>query len=68
MIKDFGAGDVIRLSGITYSGYMGTYNKPVTTSAGTVITTLDGRTITLEGIRAEQLKGGIVNGSWEWHL
>jgi Ca2+-binding RTX toxin-like protein len=70
VIKDFGAGDVIRLSGVTVSSMdmWGSTNKPVTTSAGTVITVGADRVILIEGIRAEQLKGGIVNGSWEWHL
>jgi hypothetical protein len=47
---------------------VGLYNKPQTTSAGTVITVGADRVILVEGVRAEQLKGSLVNGSWEWHL
>jgi Ca2+-binding RTX toxin-like protein len=82
VIKDFGAGDVIRLSGVTYSysDFWGSHNKPVDQGywtfdwgwkfvvTGTQITADDGRQILVAGISASQLKGGLVNGAWEWHL
>jgi len=82
VIKDFGYGDVVRLEGVNYSykDLWGSHNKPVDQGywkfdwgwkfivTGTELTTDDGRTILLEGVSASQLKGGSVNGGWEWHL
>ncbi len=71
VIKDFGAGDVLRLIGVTTSGTIGgvfSNNLPRMVGGNAEIQTLDGRWITLEGIAASQLRGGVVNGSWEWRL
>lgn len=72
-IMDFGPGDVIRLTGVTYS-WGQNHNKPNTyysfpfVAAGSHIHTDDGRDIVIMGIKPEQLKGGVVDGNWEWHL
>lgn len=71
VIKDFGIGDVLRLIGVTTSGMIGGVfpsNLPRMVNGNATIQTLDGRWITLEGVAASQLKGGVVDGSWEWRL
>ncbi len=76
VIKDFGYGDVIRLMGVSSSTsdfWGNTNNKPKNVSEwfvhkGVEITVNDGRKILIEGIKAEQLKGGMVDGAWQWWL
>ncbi|MCG7391843.1 hypothetical protein MHY87_02850 [Microvirga sp. ACRRW] len=76
-IKDFSFGDKLVMTDVTTSHDgvfgIGSYNKPAPiydwfTVVGTKITT-DYGTVIIEGIKPEQLKGGIgASGWWEWHL
>jgi Ca2+-binding RTX toxin-like protein len=79
LVWGFGAGDVLRLEGVTYSysDFWGSYNKPTTgwnpfldinNPWATYITTKDGREIVLHGIKAEQLHGHVVDGGYEWYI
>jgi Ca2+-binding RTX toxin-like protein len=58
----------------TTEGYWTLASTPYGTSQYTFVTTgtrielLDGRSMFLEGIKAEQLKGGIVDGAWQWWM
>jgi len=79
VVKDFGIGDQLRLTGITYSysDFWGYHNKPKEVGHwsglnwivdGTEITTDDGRSIFLEGVRASWLKGSSSGGDWVWWM
>ena len=74
VVKDFGYGDVIRLTSVSSQNWFTGHNMPKTITdwgrlIGTEISLDGGRKILLEGIKAEQLKGGAVaGGAWEWHL
>lgn len=73
VVRDFGSGDVLRLTSVSKSEWWTGYNSPKTiTNWGTLVgteITIGDRKILLEGIKAEQLKGGAVSGgAWEWHL
>ncbi len=73
VVKDFGRGDVIRLTSVSKSDWWLNYNSPKTlTNWGTLIgteITIGDRKILIEGIKAEQLKGGAVSGgAWEWYV